>query len=201
MELFTMESSALYDLVKGGIVASGKDKTLPILNSVKFEVREPLVRVVSTDRYRLVIGDVNLPEGTLMETGEFLLPLDSAKDLVKSLPSKANSGMVTVELSDDSKYVSFTYDGGDGKWNREYLLLTGDFVKYESIMPKEFVDTQEIGFNPALMADIAKLPTDKKTAVVMRFTGIHKPMVGTIQGTNGVSWTYLLMPMRLEQGE
>jgi hypothetical protein len=30
-----------------------------------------------------------------METGNFLLPLDSAKDLVKALPSKANSGMVT----------------------------------------------------------------------------------------------------------
>jgi DNA polymerase III sliding clamp (beta) subunit (PCNA family) len=201
MELFTMKSETLYDLVKGGMVASSKDKALPMLNTVKFEIREPLVRVVSTDRYRLVIGDVNLPEGTLMETCEFLLPLDSVKDLVKTLPSKANSGMVTVELSDDGAYVSFSYDGGDGKWNREYQTLTTTFVKYESIMPKEFVDTQEIGFNPALMADIAKLPTDKKTAVVMRFTGSHKPMVGTIQGTNSVSWTYLLMPMRLEQGE
>jgi len=197
MELFTMESSALYDLVKGGIVASGKDKTLPMINSVKFEVREPLVRVVSTDRYRLVIGDVNLPEGTLMETGEFLLPLDSAKDLVKSLPSKANSGMVTVELSDDSEYVSFTYDGGDGKWNREYLLLAGDFVKYESIMPKEFTSTEMIAFNPAFMADIAKLPTVKNTPVKMKFTGDNKPMLGTLDGTNGVSWTYLLMPVRL----
>jgi len=197
MELFTMESSALYDLVKGGIVASGKDKTLPILNSVKFEIREPLVRVVSTDRYRLVIGDINLPEGTLMKTGEFVLPLDSAKDLVKSLPSKANSGMVTVEISDDSKYVSFTYDGGDGKWNREYLLLAGDFVKYESIMPKEFTSTEMIAFNPALMADIAKLPTVKNTPVKMKFTGGNKPMLGTLDGTNGVSWTYLLMPMRL----
>lgn len=201
MELFTIKSETLYDLVKGGMVASSKDKTLPLLNSVKFEIREPLVRVVSTDRYRLVIGDVNLPEGTLMETGEFLLPLDSVKDLVKTLPSKANSGMVTVELSDDGAYVSFSYDGGDGKWNREYQTLTTTFVKYESLVPKDFVDTQEIGFNPALMADIAKLPTDKKTAVVMKFTGSHKPMVGTIEGTNGVSWTYLLMPMRLEQGE
>jgi DNA polymerase III sliding clamp (beta) subunit (PCNA family) len=195
MELFTMKSSALYDLVKGGIVASCKYKTLPILNSVKFEVREPLVRVVSTDRYRLVIGDINLPEGTLMETGEFLLPLDSAKDLVKSLPSKANSGMVTVELSDDSKYVSFTYDGSDGKWNREYLTLTGDFVKYESIMPKEFTSTETIAFNPAFMADIAKLPADKKTPVTMKFTYWNKPMLGTLEGTNGVSWTYLLMPV------
>jgi len=132
-----------------------------------------------------------------METSEFVLPLDSAKDLVKSLPSKANSGMVTVEMSDDSKYVSFTYDGIDGKWNREYLLLAGDFVKYESIMPKEFTSTEMIAFNPAFMADIAKLPTVKNTPVKMKFTGDNKPMVGTLDGTNGVLWTYLLMPVRL----
>lgn len=198
MELVTINSETLSVLLKGGMVASGKDKTLPILNSVRMEIREPLVRVVSTDRYRLVIGDVDMPEGTSMEIGAFNLPLDSVKDLVKMLPVKRDSGDVVIELSDDEKYVSFTYNGSEGKWNREYLLLTGDFPRYESLIPTVFEGTDKISFNPSFMADIAKLPAkEKKTSVHMRLKGANKPMLGTLDGANGVSWTYVLMPVRI----
>jgi DNA polymerase III sliding clamp (beta) subunit (PCNA family) len=195
MELTTINSETLHTLLKGGMVASGKDKTLPIMNSVRIEIREPLVRVVSTDRYRLVIGDVNMPEGTVMETGNFTLPLDSAKDLLKALPIKKDSGKVLIELSDDEKYVSFTCEGSAGKWSKEYLTLTGEFPKYESKIPTEFTPVEKISFNPVFMADIAKLPVSANTPVHMKFTYWNKPMLGTLNGTNGVSWTYLLMPV------
>jgi len=198
MELTTINSETLHTLLKGGMVASGKDKTLPILNSVRVEVREPLVRVVSTDRYRLVIGDVDMPEGTRMEIGTFNLPLDSVKDLVKMLPTKRDSGNVVIELSDDEKYVSFTYEGTDGKWNREYQLLTGEFPRYELLVPTAFEGTDKISFNPSFMADIAKLPTkDKNTPVRMQLQGANKPMLGTLEGASGVAWTYMLMPVRI----
>lgn len=197
MELVTINSEILHTLLKGGMVGSGKDKTLPTLNSVRVEIREPLVRVVSTDRYRLVIGDVDMPEGTVMETGNFTLPLDSAKDLLKALPIKKDSGSVLIELSDDEKYVSFTCEGSAGKWSKEYLTLTGQFPKYESLIPQEFTPTEEISFNPVFMADIAKLPVSANAPVRMKFTGENKPMYGTIPGANGVSWTYLLMPVRI----
>ena len=200
MELTTINSETLHTLLKGGMVASGKDKTLPILNSVRMEIREPLVRVVSTDRYRLVIGDVDMHEGTRMEIGAFNLPLDSVKDLVKMLPVKRDSGDVVIELSDDEKYVSFTYDGTDGKWNREYLLLTGEFPRYESLIPTVFEGTDRINFNPSFMADIAKLPArEKHTPVRMQLQGANKPMFGTLEGASGVSWSYMLMPVRLPE--
>lgn len=197
MELVTINSETLHTLLKGGIVGSGKDKTLPIMNSVRVEIREPLVRVVSTDRYRLVIGDVDMPESTVMETGNFNLPLDSVKDLLKALPIKKDSGSVLIELSDDEKYVSFTCEGSAGKWSKEYLLLTGQFPKYESLIPQEFTSTEEISFNPTYMADIAKLPAAPSAPVHMKFTGANKPMFGTIPGANDVAWTYLLMPVRI----
>ena len=197
MELTTINSETLHTLLKGGMVASGKDTTLPIMNSVRIEIREPLVRVVSTDRYRLVIGDVNMPEGTVMETGNFNLPLDSAKDLLKALPIKKDSGNILIELSDDEKYVSFTCEGNAGKWSKEYLTLTGQFPKYESLIPQEFTSTEEISFNPVFMADIAKLPVSTNTPVRMKFTGANKPMYGTLPGVNDVAWTYLLMPVRI----
>ena len=198
MELTTLNSETLHTLLKGGMVASGKDKTLPILNSVRVEVREPLVRVVSTDRYRLVYGDVDMPEGISMETGAFNLPLDSAKDLVKMLPSKRDNGNVVIELSDDEKYVSFTYEGSEGKWNREYPTLAGEFPRYESLIPTVFEGTDRISFNPIFMADIAKLPAkDKHTPVRMQLQGANKPMLGTLDGASGISWTYMLMPVRI----
>ena len=198
MELTTINSETLHTLLKGGMVASGKDKTLPILNSVRVEIREPLVRVVSTDRYRLVIGDVDMPEGTRMEIGTLNLPLDSVKDLVKMLPTKRDSGNVVIELSDDEKYVSFTYEGTDGKWNREYRTLDGEFPRYESLIPTVFEGTDEVRFNPVFMADIAKLPVkDKNTHVHMRLQNATKPMLAEIEGANGVAWTYMLMPIRI----
>jgi DNA polymerase III sliding clamp (beta) subunit (PCNA family) len=197
MELTTINSETLHTLVKGAIVGASKDKTLMGLNVVRVEIREPLVRVVSTDRYRLVIGDINMVEGTVMETGNFNLPLDSAKDLLKALPIKKDSGEVLIELSDDEKYVSFTCEGSAGKWSKEYLTLDSLFPKYESLIPQAFTSTEDICFNPAFMADIAKLPTAPSTPVRMKFTGNNKPMFGTLDGANGVSWSYLLMPVRL----
>lgn len=197
MELVTVNSETLHTLVKGAIVGASKDKSLMSLNVVKFEIREPLVRVVSTDRYRLVIGDVNMVEGTVMETGNFNLPLESAKDILKALPIKKDSGNVLIELSDDEKYVSFTCDGSAGKWSKEYLTLLSDFPKYESLIPKQFTATEDICFNPTYMADIAKLPAAPGAPVRMKFTGNNKPMLGEIRGDNDVDWTYLLMPVRL----
>lgn len=198
MELVTINSETLHTLVKGAIVGASKDKTLMSLNVVKFEIRETLVRVVSTDRYRLVIGDVKIPVDTIMEIGNFNLPLDSAKDLLKALPIKKDNGNVLIELSDDEKYVSFTYQGSAGKWSKEYLTLLSDFPRYESLIPKAFTSTEEISFNPTFMADIAKLPTvTSNTPVHMKFTGNNKPMYGTLDGANGVSWSYLLMPVRI----
>lgn len=198
MELTTINSETLHTLLKGGMVASGKDKYLPVLNSVRVEVREPLVRVVSTDRYRLLIGDVDMPEGTVMEIGVFTLSVDNVKDLIKMLPTKKDTGNVVVELSDDEKYVSFTCEGTDGKWNREYRTLDGEFPRYESLIPTVFEGTDEVRFNPVFMADIAKLPVkDKNTHVHMRLQNATKPMLGEIEGANGVAWTYMLMPIRI----
>jgi DNA polymerase III sliding clamp (beta) subunit (PCNA family) len=189
----------LHALLKGGMVAAGTDKYLPALNTVQIEVREPLVRVVSTDRYRLVIGDVDIDTtGKPMEIGVFKLYLENVKDLVKGLPIKKDSGDVTISLSDDGKYATFTHSGSAGKFVREYRTADGEFPKYEGLMPKEFSDTTEIRFNPSFMADIAKLPMrDKNTGVSMKFNGSNKPMLATVEGSHGIEWTYLLMPVRI----
>ena len=194
-----MNSDMLHALLKGGMVAAGTDKYLPALNTVQIEVREPLVRVVSTDRYRLVIGDVDIDTtGKPMEIGVFKLYLENVKDLVKGLPIKKDSGDVTISLSDDGKYATFTHSGSAGKFVREYRTADGEFPKYEGLMPKEFSDTTEIRFNPSFMADIAKLPMkDRNTSVLMKFTAHNKPMLATVEGSHGIEWTYLLMPVRI----
>lgn len=199
MELVTLNSDTLHALLKGGMVAAGTDKYLRALNTVQIEVREPLVRVVATDRYRLGIGDVEIDTtGKPMEIGVFKLYLENVKDLVKGLPIKKDSGDVTISLSDDGKYVTFTYDGSAGRFNREYRTADGEFPKYESLMPKEFNGTNEIRFNPSFMADIAKLPMkDKNTSVLMKFIAHNKPMLATVEGSHGIEWTYLLMPVRI----
>lgn len=200
MELVTLNSGTLHALLKGTMLAVNTDRSLPVLNTVQIEVREPLVRAVATDRYRLVIGDVEIDTtGKPMEIGVFKLYLENVKDLVKGLPTKKNSGDVTISLSDDGKYVTFTHSGSAGKFVREYRTADGEYPKYESFIPTEFSGTTEIRFNPSFMADIAKLPMkDKNTSASIRFNGSNKPMLATVEGSHGIEWKYLLMPVYLK---
>jgi len=197
MELVTLNSETLQALLKGTIVGAGTDKYLPMLNSVRVETRGNTVRVVSTDRYRLVIGEVTVAEGTTVNDGAFNLYLHHVKDLVKVLPVKKDSGDVNVWLSDDGKHVTFTHNGSVGKFVREHDTAIGEYPKYEGLIPKEFGSIENIGFNPVFLGDIAKLPAEKNTRVDLKFVGENRPMFATLEGVKNIAWTYMLMPVRL----
>jgi DNA polymerase III sliding clamp (beta) subunit (PCNA family) len=54
-----------------------------------------------------------------------------------------------------------------------------------------------VAYNPAYLADVAKLPHDPKRPVKMSFTEAHKPCIMTYDDYNHVAWEYVLMPVRL----
>jgi DNA polymerase III sliding clamp (beta) subunit (PCNA family) len=205
MELFTMNATTFSTMLKGALVGTGTDNTLPILTAIHVETNGHEVRCVSTDRYRLVVATHDITDSEpAMNDGAFNLPKDGAKELVRLLVSKDKQATVMVELSDDSKYVSFSFDNFDGKWTREYRTLDGEFPRYRTLVPviEDSNDrdpvVSRVRYNPKFLGDIAKIPTaDKNTPVTLDFTATNKPMVATVDGPSGVAFTYMLMPIRI----
>ncbi len=86
---FTMLGVSFRDMLIGALVAVGKDDTLPVLTGIKFEWSNNEITVITTDRYRMVVG-VTRKESYAVTVGEggFLLPRTVAAELVKVLPKK-----------------------------------------------------------------------------------------------------------------
>ena len=201
--VLAMDVAAFRDLVLAASVAAGKDDTLPTLTGIRVEWSSLSVRMVATDRYRLVRaewcpkdGQAGVPEGAA------LVPAAELVAYVKALPKPSRFGLPpTVVIHPEDGQVRFTCVTHEGEVSRTIRTLEGEFPKYESLIPTEFKElpADGIGMNPKYVADVAKMPSEKNAPVRVQFTGAGRPMVWTTQTplASKVSWLYLLMPVRL----
>lgn len=204
MSSFTIRASVFRDLLAGAMVASGTDATLPTLRAVQLEWESGIVESVATDRYRISHGKHAIGEGeSTVESGTVLLDRSTVSDLVKVLPKAPKRGreyaMVTVTLSGDARSVDIA-NATEG-WQRTVPTLMGEFPKWRQLMDTFHNATRhgvdDAAYNPAYLADVAKLPHDPKRPVKMSFTEAHKPCIMTYDMHNDVAWEYVLMPVRL----
>lgn len=201
--VLAIDVAAFRDLVLAASVAAGKDDTLPTLTGIRVEWDAHGVRMVATDRYRLVRAewcpkdaDYDVPEGAA------LVPAAELVAYVKALPKPSRFGLPpTVLIHPEDGQVRFTCVTHEGEVSRTIRTLDGTFPKYESLIPTEFAElpADGIGMNPKYVADVAKMPSEKNAPVRVQFTGAGRPMVWTTQTplASKVSWLYLLMPVRI----
>lgn len=202
---FTVAAHTLRDMLTAGLLAAGKDNTLPTLASVRLEWDEHELRVVATDRYRLMVATAER-QGAMshdsrcngfIPTGDGAVLIDhrDAADLAKVLPKFTRRGLmelVNVTVLGDRVMVE-----GNG-WSRSLTVVQGEFPKYRSLIPTEFAPVDNVAYNPKFLADIGKIPVDKGTPVRFRFVSESRPMVAFLDGANGVSeYMYMLMPVRI----
>jgi DNA polymerase III sliding clamp (beta) subunit (PCNA family) len=178
---------SLLTLLEGVSTHAGKDKSLPVLNSVEIEGEGGLLVARATDRYRLIEGSTGSLDGSLDKA---LVSLEDIKRIITLLKAhKAHrigltriGNALTVSALGDS--VTFTLRDGTFPPTSEL------FTKSEG----EPVAVEGVAFNPALMADYAKI-AGKGEGIKIYFTGEGKPMRVRITGDD-VTWRALLMPMR-----
>jgi DNA polymerase III sliding clamp (beta) subunit (PCNA family) len=177
----------LLELLEGVSSHASKDKSLRTLNAVQLESEGGALTARATDRYRLIEGTLHALDGRLDAS---LISLDDIKKVITLLKSHK---LHRVQLSriGDALTVSAVGDA------ITFTLLDGNYPPMEELLVKsegEPVAVNSMAFNPAFMADYAKI-AGKGAAIKVYFTGDHKPMRVRITGDK-ITWRALLMPMR-----
>jgi DNA polymerase III sliding clamp (beta) subunit (PCNA family) len=182
-----LEGESLLELLEGVSTHASKDKSLRTLNAVQIEGAGGDLIARATDRYRLIEGAVRYMDGGIDAS---LVSLDDIKKIITLLKSH-KLHLVNIHRVGDALTVSSLGDAVT------FTLIEGTFPPTEELFKKsegEPSAIDSVAFNPALMADYAKI-AGKGQAIKVYFTGEGKPMRVRITGDK-ISWRALLMPMR-----
>lgn len=181
------EGGLLLELLEGVATHADKDKARPTINAVHIESEGGLLKAKATDRYRLIEGSVQTLDGRLDAS---LISLEDIKRII-TLCKAHKANLVQLSRIGNALTVSSLGDA------ITFTVLDGTFPPTEELFSKSEGDpvaVEGVAFNPALMADYAKI-AGKKAGIKIYFTGEGKPMRVRITGDK-IVWRALLMPMR-----
>lgn len=182
-----IEGESLLQLLEGVATHASKDKSLRTLNAVQVEGAGGDLIARATDRYRLIEGAVRYRDGGLEPS---LIGLEDIKRIL-SLLKDHKAHLVDIHRIGDAITVSSLGD------SVTFTLIDANYPPMQELLSKsegEPSAIEGVAFNPALMADYAKI-AGKGQAIKIYFTGEGKPMRVRITGDK-ITWRALLMPMR-----
>lgn len=191
LESITLPAADIADLLTGAAIAADKGKNaLDTLNAVYLSATGGTITAAASDRYRLVAGEL-AGEGELSPSAIRLIDL---KAILAAIKSERVSREITFTRAGDSLSVAI------GGTSLTIQLGTGVFPPYKHLIPSESVAIEGISFNPAYMADFAKVPCSNMagTMLTMAFSGERKPIKVTIPHDK-IEWAALLMPMNIRK--
>lgn len=122
-----IKESLIRNLISGTNFAVAQDEARPILMGVLFEVKNSVLNMVALDGYRLALRTENL---------------DSVDDFSVVIPGKTLSEVNKI-LSDSTDNVRISFNDNHIMFRIKDTkivsrLLSGDFIKYESILPTDY---------------------------------------------------------------
>ena len=179
----------LLELLEGVSTHAGRDKSLPTLNAVEIEGGGGLLVARATDRYRLIEGGARALDGSLDKA---LISLEDIKRVI-ALAKAHKAHRIGLTRIANALTVSALGD------SLTVTLLEGKFPPTADLFAKSEGKpsaVEGVAFNPALMADYAKI-AGKGAAIKIYFTGDGKPMRVRIT-SDTINWRALLMPMRYQ---
>jgi DNA polymerase III sliding clamp (beta) subunit (PCNA family) len=193
LESITAPAADIAELLTGAATAADKGKNaVDSLAAVYLSATGGTLTACASDRYRLVAGEITLEgEGELEQTA---IRLSDLKNILAAIKSEKVSKEITFTRAGDSLSVAI------GGTSLSISLGAGKFPPYKHLIPSESVAVDGISFNPAYMADFAKVPTSNKagTMLTMEFSGERKPIKVTIPHDK-IKWVALLMPMSVQK--
>jgi DNA polymerase-3 subunit beta len=149
-------------------IAAGRDDTLPMLTGVRLEIEGETVTLASTDRYRLAVRQLKWKPEQPDISAVALVPAKTLSDTAKSLTSGAEVSIALAASGSGSGEGMIGFEGGGRRTTTR--LLDAEFVKYQSLWPKETSAVAEVETGP--FAEAVKrvgLVAEKNTPVRLSF--------------------------------
>ena len=187
-----VEAKDLHALLSGALTHASKDESLRALNGVYLWREGSKVKAMSTDRFRLIEGEIE-GEGE-GESSPIRLAYDDAKSLISSLSKVKGYGKVELTLAGD--LVSAVVGGS----TLTYTAHADTPPPYAHLFPSEdmkAIDFPYVSMNPSFFADYAKIIGKKGQVVIRQYKADHAYEIILKGDLEGVSWKALLMPMRV----
>ena len=181
-----VEGEQLLTLLEGVSTHASKDKDFRTLNTVQLLGEGGDLVARATDRYRLIEGTLKSLDGRLDVS---LVSLEDIKRMI-TLCKGHKANRVQLSRIGDALTVSSLGDA------ITFTLIDANYPPMEELLLKsegEPAAVEGVAFNPAFMADYAKI-AGKGAAIKIYFTGNGKPMRVRITG-DVITWRALLMPM------
>jgi len=184
-----VEGESLRELLEGAITHAHKDKDLLALNAVMLEGEGGYLTARATDRYRLIVGKIEVREGELTAS---LVSLTDIKRIVALAKEGKISNKVTFNRIGDLLTVSA---GGN---SLTLTIVEANYpTSFDDLLNKgEVTALDTIAFNPAFFSDYSKI-VGKGVQVKVTFKGENMPLTIGLVGDK-VEWKALLMPMRFK---
>lgn len=214
--LATVKTVDLHRVLFNAAIFAGRDVTLPMVNLVHVEFTGTRILAVATDRFRMGVAKLDLPEGGGGATTEFNVSLTDVNTLIKW--SK------TLKRDEDSRYVWINQNSdGTIRFNFDTtvtLTVTLDvkpvdheFPKWRGLFPKTpGYPRFATGFTAEFLASFAKVNAGPTGTIVLyshddihgyrdkpeksekgKPRGCQKPLTFTI----GDNFVGLLMPVKI----
>ena len=151
-------------------IAAGRDDTLPALTGIRMEIKDDVLTLVATDRYRLAVRELRWTPVTPGLDTAVLVPAKVLSDTAKALTSGAE---VSIALAAEAASGASTDGiiGFEGSGRRTTTrLLSGEYPKYQALLPSEFSAVVELA--APQFADAVKrvaLVAERNTPVRLTF--------------------------------
>lgn len=124
--IFNISQKVLKNMIKGTSFAIAQDETRPILTGVLFEVKDKKLNLVALDGYRLAVRTEENESDNVINA---VIPGKTLNEVMKIL-NEENDANITFT----SNHILFNL----GETKIISRLLEGEFIKYSSIIPKEY---------------------------------------------------------------
>lgn len=125
-EKITIKENILKNLIKGTSFAVAQDETRPILMGVLFELKNKVLNMVALDGFRLALRSEYIESN---QDVSVVIPGKTLNEILKIL----GDGDRDIYISYNDNHIMFEID----KTKIVSRLLSGNFIKYESIIPTD----------------------------------------------------------------
>ncbi|WP_346917252.1 DNA polymerase III subunit beta [Clostridium sp.] len=124
--VLSVSQKTLKNMIKSTIFAIAQDDTRPILTGVLLQVKEDKLNMVALDGFRVALKSESM---ACKSNKESVIPGKTLNEVSKILKDTDD----VVQITFTKNHILFNF----GNTKVISRLLEGDFIKYESIIPKE----------------------------------------------------------------